>query len=54
MSCEHLWKPLGQTIKEISMRKSDQLGEYDTVKVGEIVVASIYCEKCGEIRKKEF
>lgn len=54
MGCEHIWKPLGQSVKEIRRRISDQVGNYETVKTGEIVVASIYCEKCGEIKQKEF
>lgn len=54
MECQHIWKPLGQSTKEIRQRKSDQAGDYETTKIGEIVIVSIYCEKCGEIKKQEF
>jgi len=54
VECKHIWKPLGQSSKEIRRRISDQVGDYETVKIGEIVIASIYCEICGEIKKQEF
>ena len=52
--CKHIWKSLGQSSKEIRRRISDQVGNYETVKIGEIVIASIYCEICGEIKQQEF
>jgi hypothetical protein len=53
-NCEHIWKPLSQTVKGLYVRVSDQVGDYRHEKVGEVVVATIYCEKCGEIKEKQF
>ncbi len=53
MKCKHSWKPLGQSTKTHyrQERQRGGVGYFNTSTYDE-VIASIYCEKCGEIKRK--
>ena len=50
--CEHKWQPLGIVAGGLYKQQEMRQGGYVWVRYGDEIIAAIYCEKCGEIKKK--
>ena len=53
--CKHIWKPLGVVKRDIIREIVDGANDFrKIVKMGDEVIAVIYCEKCGAWKSRKF
>jgi len=53
--CKHSWKPLGVIKRDIIRELVTGSNDFaKTVKMGDEVIAIIYCEKCGSWKSRKF